>query len=97
MRIFSRGTLLAYGKKEPNSLQQLLSWFKLVSSTEFKTPNEIINMFKTADIIGDGIVVFNIAGNNYRLVVRFNYEYQAAYILFVGTHKEYDKVDIKNL
>ncbi len=54
-------------------------------------------MFGTADIVGDNRIVFDICGNSYRLVVQFNYAAQLARIRFAGTHKEYDRIDVKTV
>ncbi len=53
--------------------------------------------YKNASIVGDGRVVFNIKGNDYRLVVAIDYEFQAIFIRFIGTHKQYDKIDVKTI
>lgn len=54
-------------------------------------------MFGNASVVGNDRIVFNIAGNKYRLVVRFNYPYRVAYIRFIGTHKEYDEIDVEEV
>ena len=56
--------------------------------------NEVKAQFKSASVVGSNRVVFNIAGNKYRLIVAFAYRMQTAYIKFVGTHAEYDKIDV---
>jgi mRNA interferase HigB len=53
--------------------------------------------FKNASIIGDGRVVFNIKGNDYRLVVAIKYDFQVIFIRFIGTHSQYDKIDAKTI
>lgn len=54
-------------------------------------------MFGNAGVVGDNRIVFNIAGNKYRLVVKFNYPYRVAYIRFIGTHAKYDKIDVEDV
>ena len=54
-------------------------------------------MYRSASVIGDNRIVFNIAGNKYRLIVKSNYEFGVAYIRFIGSHKKYDKIDVENV
>ncbi|MBW6496883.1 MAG: type II toxin-antitoxin system HigB family toxin [Bacteroidales bacterium] len=62
-------------------------------SSEWKNPNEIKSAYATASILKNSRVVFNIKGNTFRLVVKFNFEKQWAFVRFIGTHAEYDKID----
>ncbi len=98
MRIIAKATLRDFWTKHPNSKEQLLSWYKNFSKLSYSNPNEIKQVYKSADQVGNGRIVFNICRNDYRLIVRFNYKFQFGYIRFIGTHKEYDKIkDIKNI
>ncbi|RUM74202.1 MAG: type II toxin-antitoxin system HigB family toxin, partial [Sulfurovum sp.] len=63
-----------------------------VLKQEWNTPNEIKAMYRSASIIGDEKVVFNIAGNKYRLIVTVNYYAKIVFVKFIGTHKQYDKI-----
>lgn len=54
-------------------------------------------MYRHASIIGDNRIVFNISGNKYRLVVKFNYDFGTGYIRFIGTHAEYDNIEVENV
>lgn len=54
-------------------------------------------MYGNASVVSDNRIVFNIAGNKYRLVVKFNYPYRVGYIRFIGTHAEYDKIDVEGI
>ena len=94
MRIFTRKRIVEFYKKYPDSKKQLESWHKIIKNKKFLNPNEVIAMFSYADIIGDGIIVFNICGNKYRLVVRMRYDNHMAYIKFLGTHNEYNELDL---
>ena len=62
--------------------------------TEYKTPSEVIKDFKGADYVS-GYIVFSVAKNKYRLVAAFRFDTQICYILFIGTHSEYDKIDFR--
>jgi len=76
-----------------DSEEQLKAWYNEAKQAEWKSPNEVKEHYRNASIIGNNRVVFNICGNKYRLIVRVNYESQWIFIRFVGTHKEYDKID----
>ena len=77
--------------------QQLKSWYQEASTAQWKNPNEIKKVFPSASILNDHRVVFNLKGNNYRLVVKINYEYQMIWIRFIGTHSEYDKINAEKI
>jgi mRNA interferase HigB len=65
--------------------------------SDWKTQAEIKKSYGNASIVANNRMVFNIKGNNYRLVVRFNFERSWAFIRFIGTHKEYDKINVKTI
>jgi mRNA interferase HigB len=83
--------------KHPDSEQQLKSWFRETEKTSWKTLNDLKNDFPSASILKDNRIVFNIKGNNYRLIVKFNVDYQICWIRFIGTHAEYDKIDTNKI
>jgi mRNA interferase HigB len=97
MRIIAKGTLLKFWGKHPDSKIGLLSWYEKMSKNFYKTPQEIVLDFKDADFVGNDRIVFNIAKNKFRLVVSCNFKFNAIWILFVGTHREYDKIDAKTV
>lgn len=97
MRIFSRGTLRDFWVKYPDSKEQLLAWYDIISKNEYKNPNEIKQLFGSADYVKNGKIIFNICGNKYRLIAKINYSKHLVFILFIGTHKEYDNLDIDQL
>ena len=98
MRIIAKRTLQNFWDQYPNSKQQLLAWYQVFDKKVFENSNSIKSIFGSADFIGNNKVVFNICGNYYRLIVKINYVTQIVYILFIGTHLEYDNLkDIKNL
>ena len=80
-----------------DSEQQLKAWYQEAKMANWKTPNDIKAQYKTPSIVGDNRVVFNICGNKYRLVVKINYITEWVFIRFVGTHKEYDKIDVTSI
>ena len=97
MRVIAKKILREFWDKYTDSEQQLKIWYKEASNAEWSSPNDIKKEYARASIIGDNRVVFDICGNKYRLIVKINYERQWVFIRFIGTHKEYDKVDAKNI
>ena len=90
MRIISRKTLREFWEQagRADAEQPLKSWFKIASEADWASPAAVRKQFGHASIVGDNRVVFNIAGNKYRIVVAVNYDYRIMYIRFVGTHKQ---------
>lgn len=80
-----------------DSEEPLKSWYQEAKQSNWQNPNELKQQYRNASIVGDNRVVFNIYGNKYRLVVKINYETQWVFIRFVGTHKEYDKIDVTKI
>lgn len=80
-----------------DSESSLRSWYHEARNANWKNTNEVKELYKNASIVGEGIVVFNIKGNKYRLVVWIDYEYKVIFIRFIGTHKQYDKTDVKKI
>jgi mRNA interferase HigB len=69
------------------------AWFDQVSRVDWQSPSDVKSLYPNASIIANNRVVFNIKGNNYRLIVHIRYDISIVFIRFLGTHKEYDKVD----
>jgi mRNA interferase HigB len=93
MRIIARRTLREYWAQHPDVEQALQAWYHEVKEAARASPVDIKNVYATASILPNNRVVFNIRGNQYRLVVTVNYAYRMVYIRFIGTHHEYDKID----
>lgn len=74
--------------------RRIAAWKREVEFAGWKRPTDVKAIFGSADIVGDNRIVFDICGNNYRLVVKFNYPAQVARLRFAGTHAEYDKIDV---
>ena len=95
MRIIVRKTLKEFWESgNAGAEQPLKSWFNIASKAIWNTPEDIKSVFRSASFVMGNRVVFNIAGNKYRLVVKINYPYNIIYIRFIGTHKEYDKINV---
>lgn len=99
MRIISKKTLKDFYEqsKYSDSKSALEAWHREVLKLDWSNPNEIKEMYRSASIIGDTKVVFNIAGNKYRLIVTINYHAKIVFVKFIGTHKQYDKINIEEL
>ena len=97
MRIIAKRTLRDFWTKHADSEQQLKSWYQETEKTEWGNINDLKKDYPGASILQDNRIVFNIKGNNYRLIVKFNFEYQICWIRFIGTHAEYDKIDANNI
>lgn len=98
MRLFTDSTLKRFWNTYPDAEPQLKTWMDVIEEVSFNNPNEVIQMFKGADTVGNNRIVFNICRNKYRLIAKFEYERKLVFVRFLGTHKEYDKItDIKNI
>ena len=86
-----------FWEKEPRSEQPLKAWYSIASKAEWSSPAEVKATYGNASIVGNNRVVFNIGGNRFRLVVRFDYTHRIGFVRFVGTHAEYDMVDAANV
>ena len=100
MRIIALSTLKRFWENEPSyadAIEPTLAWYRHTLQADWAAPAEVKQDFRNASILKDGRVVFNIAGNKYRLVVWINYGYQVVYIRFIGTHTQYDKIDVQTI
>jgi len=97
MRIIAHRTLVAYGKKHPEAKTALDSWYKTVKVAVWKNFLDVKKTFSNVDYAGNKRYVFDIKGNNYRLVGKILFIQQIIYIRFIGTHKEYDKIDCSTI
>ena len=97
MHIISRKTLLLYWAKAPETEQPLKAWFAETEKALWKNPSEIKDKYRSASILKNNRVVFNICGNKYRLIVRINYSSKVVFIRFVGTYLEYDKINAEEI
>ena len=86
-----------YWELQPDSEQYLKTWYDTALSSEWKTPADIKMTYANASILKNSRMVFNIKGNSYRLVAKFNFEKQWIFIRFIGTHSEYDKIDANTI
>jgi mRNA interferase HigB len=93
MQVVARRTLKQFWEMHPQAEVPLRSWYAVVTKAEWQTTADIKAQFRSADFIGDNRVIFDIGGNNYRLVAHVSYRFKRVLVKFVGTHAEYDKID----
>jgi mRNA interferase HigB len=94
MRIIAKRTLRTFWLRHPQAAGPLQAWFDLVSRADWHGPSDVKAMFgTTVDFVADNRVIFDIAGNKYRLVVHVAYRLRKVLIKFVGTHAQYDRID----
>ena len=86
-----------FWEKYPNARQSLQAWYADVKRAEWKSPSDIKDVYRNASIVSNNRAVFNIKGNRYRLVVAIQYDFGIVYIRFIGTHSEYDKIDVTRI
>ncbi|HHN48843.1 MAG TPA: type II toxin-antitoxin system HigB family toxin [Bacteroidales bacterium] len=99
MRIIAFRTLREFWEKPEyaDSEISLRSWYHEAKNACWSGPGDLKQQYRNASIVGDGRVVFNIKGNTYRLVVSIDFEFQAIFIRFIGTHKQYNKINAKTI
>jgi mRNA interferase HigB len=93
MRVIALRTLRDYWERHPDSRSSIQAWYADAKRADWRSPAEIKATYRNASILGDNRVVFNLKGNDYRLVVRIAYRFGVVYIRFIGTHGEYDQID----
>lgn len=97
MRVIALSTLRGFWEKHPDAETPLRAWHALASRADWKTPTDIKAAYRNASFVADRRVVFNIKGNDYRLVVAVRYDKGLMYVRFVGTHRQYDKIDVETV
>lgn len=97
MRIIAKKILRDFWEAHADSEQQLKAWYQETSKAAWTGPAKIKIEYPNASFLAGNRVVFNIKGNNYRLIVKISYDYQMIWIRFIGTHAEYDKVNAKTI
>ncbi len=97
MRIIARSTLREFWEAHAAAEPSLRAWIDDAAQADWQSPTDIKSVYANASIIANNRVVFNIKGNNYRLIVHMRYEIGIIFIRFIGTHAEYDKVDAETI
>ena len=103
MRIIARSTLVRYAdslksSKDYRSVKSALeAWYHEAKSADWTSPADVKRHYRSVSIVGEDRLVFNIKGNEYRLVVAVNYRHRIVYIKWIGTHAQYDRIDVSKV
>lgn len=100
MRVIALRTIKQFIDSRPDyadSREPALAWYRQVLRADWATPADVKREIRSASILKDGRVVFNVAGNKYRIVVWINYPYRVVYVRFIGTHAQYDRIDAQTV
>ena len=97
MRVIAVSTLRAFWERYPDAEQPLKAWYEEATGATWAQPADLKAQYRSASVLKNRRVVFNIKGNDYRLIVAIAYKWQIVYVKFVGTHKEYDAVDAETI
>jgi mRNA interferase HigB len=99
MRIIAKSRVRRYWEKAGNEKSQpyLNEWYHFCAKKNRSSPQDVKNTFRHASFVGNNRVVFNIKANNYRIICAMDYPRQAMYIKFVGTHQEYDAINVQEV
>jgi mRNA interferase HigB len=93
MRVIAVSTLRTFWGRHPDAEQPLKAWYEEATKASWAKPADIKEQYRNASILKNRRAVFNIKGNDYRLVVAISYKLQIIYVKFIGTHKQYDAID----
>jgi mRNA interferase HigB len=93
MHVISIKKLRDFWARYPEAEQWLREWFRAVERADWSSPFQVREAFSNASIVGPDRIVFRVRGNRYRIVVRVSYPSRTAFVRFVGTHAEYDRID----
>jgi mRNA interferase HigB len=97
MRVIALKALREFWERHPDARQPLQAWYHDAERSTWKSPADIKATYRNASIVGRNRAVFNIKGNRYRLVVAVHYRFGIVYIRFVGSHRDYDTVDVETV
>lgn len=97
MRAIAKRTLRDFWEEHPEAEQPLKAWLQEARQGDWRSPHDVAASYRTASIVGRDRIIFRVAGNRYRLVVRCAWSYGIVYIRFVGTHADYDRIDVETV
>ena len=97
MVILVKKTLLEFAEKYPETVIPLNNWYNIAKIANWSKPADIKHEFNNVDYVGNDRYVFNIKGNDFRLVVLIFFDKRTIFIRFIGTHNEYDKIDCSTI
>lgn len=97
MRIIARHTLTTFALKHPETRASLEHWYRVAKAAEWTSTQDVMATFSNASTLNAERVRFKVAGNDYRMIVAFDFQRGVAFIKFIGTHAEYDRIDALNV
>ncbi len=97
MRVIAKRTLREFWEHHLDAKSPLEAWHAEILKATWKSPQQIKAQFRNASVLKGGRVVFNIAGNKFRLIAAFDFDRQVSFVKFIGTHSEYDKIDAESV
>jgi mRNA interferase HigB len=97
MRVIAKSTLKEFWEKHADAEVPLKTWYKIVEKANWANTHDVKSVYADASVVGNNRVVFNIKGNKYRIVVYAIFKYRKFFIRFVGTHQQYDKIDVTTI
>lgn len=97
MRIIAISTLRHFWEINGDAEEPIKAWYQEARAADWATPHPVKAMYRNASLLGGNRIVFKIAGNKYRLIVKFNYPYRIGYVRFIGTHAEYDQINAEEV
>ena len=97
MRVIATKTLKEYWVKYPDAEQQLWAWYEEAEQGNWNSPQELKQQYRSASVLNTKRIVFNIHGNKYRLIVDIEYKMKIIFIVWFGTHQQYDKINAKTI
>ncbi|QCK85189.1 type II toxin-antitoxin system HigB family toxin [Phreatobacter aquaticus] len=93
MRIIARSTLVAFADRHPSAAASLDHWQRMVRKANWTSPQDVQGAFSKAKVLSADRVRFEVSGGNFRLIVAFRFDLQIAFVKFIGTHADYDRID----
>jgi mRNA interferase HigB len=99
MRVIAKKTLRAFWEQPEHRMAEapMQEWLRITKHAAWNSPPEVKRTFNSADPIKGNRMVFDVGGNKWRIVARIDYAHEVVFIRFVGTHKEYDDIDVENV
>ena len=91
--MIAKRTLREFWAEHPDAENPLKAWYQEVNRARWQTPHDVKAHFRTASVLKNSRVVFNVAGNKYRIVVAISYRWQKVWVRFIGTHEQYDQIN----
>jgi len=97
MRVVAKKTIVNFYNKHANSKASLEAWHSEVIQQNWEKPEDIIKFYSSADVITGKRFVFNIKGNHFRLIADIEFKLKIVFIVWIGTHADYDKIKVEDV